>query len=90
MLTSDDDWPAVVQNLRKAWKKWARLLRVLRKEGALRHQDRSMLRWWCRKSFYNQRVVRRLMWQQPQKSSDGRRWRGRAYRRWRPMLTAVT
>ena len=25
MLTSDDDWPAVVHNLSKAWKKWERL-----------------------------------------------------------------
>ena len=30
----DDDWPAVVGNLTKFWKSWARLSRILGQEGA--------------------------------------------------------
>ena len=31
---ADDDWPAVVRNLAKAWAVWHRLSRILRREGA--------------------------------------------------------
>ena len=34
MTATDDDWPAVVRNLRKARRSWGRLARVLRREGA--------------------------------------------------------
>ena len=33
MLASDDDWPAVEQNLRREQQKWERLTRVLEREG---------------------------------------------------------
>ena len=29
MTAGDDDWPAVVGNLRKAWNSWARMTRIL-------------------------------------------------------------
>ena len=32
--TVDDDWPAVVGNLRKAMKSWGQLSRILSQEGA--------------------------------------------------------
>ena len=32
--SSDDNWPVVVGNLRKAQKRWVRMLRILGKEGA--------------------------------------------------------
>ena len=35
----ENDWPAVVTKLRKAQKKWVRLLRVLGREGA---DDRTL------------------------------------------------
>ena len=31
---ADKDWPAVVRNLQRAWQKWARLTRLLSREGA--------------------------------------------------------
>ena len=34
LTTADDDWPAVVGNLRKARKSWERLMRILGEEGA--------------------------------------------------------
>ena len=34
MMAADDDWPAVVGNLKKARKSWACLTRSLRREGA--------------------------------------------------------
>ena len=34
LTATDDDWPAVVRNLRKARRSWGRLARVLRREGA--------------------------------------------------------
>ena len=34
MTVSDDDWPAVVGNLKKARKIWGRLSRILIREGA--------------------------------------------------------
>ena len=34
LLVADNDWPEVVRNLRKARKKWARLMRVLGTDGA--------------------------------------------------------
>ena len=34
MSVSDDDWMAVVKNLRWAQKKWERMIRVLGREGA--------------------------------------------------------
>ena len=34
LKASDDDWPAVVGNLRKERKRWARMLRILGQEGA--------------------------------------------------------
>ena len=33
-ILTDDDWPAVVNSLQRAWKKRARLTRVLIREGA--------------------------------------------------------
>ena len=33
-VAADDDWPAVVHNLQRERQKWARLYRVLRREGA--------------------------------------------------------
>ena len=33
VLVADNNWPAVVINLKKTWRKWARLTRVLRREG---------------------------------------------------------
>ena len=29
LAVADDDWPAVVRNLRREWKKWARMTRML-------------------------------------------------------------
>ena len=34
MMVGDDDWPAVVGNLKKARKSWARMTRILGREGA--------------------------------------------------------
>ena len=34
MTVGDDDWPTVVVNLRKDWKSWVRLARILVREGA--------------------------------------------------------
>ena len=34
LLATDDDWPAVVVNLRKARNKWARMPWIMRREGA--------------------------------------------------------
>ena len=34
LLAAYDDWPAVVSNLWIAWRKWERLTKVLRREGA--------------------------------------------------------
>ena len=34
MTAGDDDWPAVVENLHKAWKSWGQLSRVFSREGA--------------------------------------------------------
>ena len=34
ILAEDNDWPEVVRNLCRAWKKWARMNRVLIREGA--------------------------------------------------------
>ena len=34
LTTSDNNWPAVVANLRKARRDWTRLFRILRQEGA--------------------------------------------------------
>ena len=34
LTASDDDWPAVVGNLRKARKRWAVMLRILGQEGS--------------------------------------------------------
>ena len=34
MTATDDDWPAVVRNLRKAKQSWGRLAKVLIREGA--------------------------------------------------------
>ena len=34
MTAGDDDWPAVAGNLKKAWKSWGRLSRILGREGA--------------------------------------------------------
>ena len=34
LTASDDDWPAVVKNLRKEKKKWAQLTRILGWEGS--------------------------------------------------------
>ena len=33
LTATDSDWPIVVANLRKARKKWARVSRILRREG---------------------------------------------------------
>ena len=33
-MTGDDNWPAVAVNLRKAIKSWARVTRILCREGA--------------------------------------------------------
>ena len=33
IMAADDDWPAVVRNLRKSRREWARLTRVLGREG---------------------------------------------------------
>ena len=33
MMASDDDWTSVVDNLRKAWKSWARMESILGREG---------------------------------------------------------
>ena len=33
ITTGEDNWPAVVGNLRNAWKIWARLARILGREG---------------------------------------------------------
>ena len=34
LTATDDDWPAVAGNIRKAWVSWGRLARVLGREGA--------------------------------------------------------
>ena len=34
MAVGDDDWPTVVGNLRNARKSWARMMRILGREGA--------------------------------------------------------
>ena len=34
LLAVDNNWPAVVNNLWRSWKKWARLTRELGREGA--------------------------------------------------------
>ena len=34
LTATDDDWPAVAGNIRKAWASWGRLARVLVREGA--------------------------------------------------------
>ena len=34
LAATDDDWPAVAGNTRKAWVSWGRLARVLGREGA--------------------------------------------------------
>ena len=34
LTTGDEDWPAMVGNLKKARKSWARLIRILGREGA--------------------------------------------------------
>ena len=34
LLAADDEWPAVVHNLQREWKKWERLSRVLIREGS--------------------------------------------------------
>ena len=34
LTATDDDWPAVAGNIRKAWVRWGRLARVLGREGA--------------------------------------------------------
>ena len=31
---ADDDWPAVIRNLAKAWAVWRRAMRTLSREGA--------------------------------------------------------
>ena len=34
LTATDDDWPAVVGNIRKVWVRWGRLARVLGREEA--------------------------------------------------------
>ena len=34
LTATDDDWPAVAGNIRKAWVRWGRLTRVMGREGA--------------------------------------------------------
>ena len=34
LTNTDDDWPAVAGNIRKAWASWGRLARILGREGA--------------------------------------------------------
>ena len=34
MMVGANYWPAVVGNLRKTWKSWARISRILDREGA--------------------------------------------------------
>ena len=34
LVATDNDWPTVVHNLQRAWKKWAQMTRVLSREGA--------------------------------------------------------
>ena len=34
LTASDDDWPVVVANLRKAQKRWSRLSRILGRDGS--------------------------------------------------------
>ena len=34
LMATANDWPAVAGNLNKAWRRWGRLARVLRREGA--------------------------------------------------------
>ena len=33
LLAVDYDWPAVIQNLMKAWEVWRRMVRILSREG---------------------------------------------------------
>ena len=41
LTATDDDWPAVAGNIRKAWVSWGRLARVLGREGANSKVSRS-------------------------------------------------
>ena len=41
LTATDDDWPAVAGNIRKAWVIWGRLARVLGREGATPKVSRS-------------------------------------------------
>ena len=34
LTTLDDNWPAVMCKMRKAWKRWTRMSRILGQEGA--------------------------------------------------------
>ena len=34
LLTADDDWTVVIQNLTKAWVVWRRITRILSRDGA--------------------------------------------------------
>ena len=66
MTNTDDDWPTVAGNLRKARVTWGRLARILGREGA----DPKVSR-----KFYTavtQQVARRLKGRMPRRGRDGK------------------
>ena len=46
MIALDDYWPVVVGNLRKAWKRWARMSSIFGQEGAYPRLPRTFKRRW--------------------------------------------
>ena len=49
LTATENYWPMVVYNLRKARKKWARISIIIRREGANAWMDGDFLRRLCRK-----------------------------------------
>ena len=46
MSFTDNDWPAVEQNLRRAWGKWGQMVKILGREGLDRRMVEDYMWWW--------------------------------------------